>query len=97
VPPPAPPRPPAVLSPQSSPEEERRLTRLTNENLAGAEQLLRRIDRRRLSTDQQATAQTVQSFIDKAREALGANDLSRASLLADKARVLADELSRSVR
>jgi hypothetical protein len=97
VPAPAPPRPPAVLSPQATPEEERRLARLTNENIAGTEQLLKQIDSRRLSTEQQDTAQTIRSFIAKAREALGANDLGRASTLADKARVLADELARSVR
>jgi hypothetical protein len=86
-----------VLSPRATPEEERRLTRLTNENLASAEQLLKEIDGRRLSAEQQNTAQTVQSFIAKAREALGTNDVARASTLADKARVLADELARSVR
>ena len=96
VPPPAPPRPPAVLSPQATPEEERRLTRLTNENIASAEQLLKRFDGRRLSTEQRDTAQTVRSFIAKAREALAANDLGRASTFADKARVLAGELARSV-
>jgi hypothetical protein len=96
VPTPAPPRPPAVLSPHATPEEERRLTGLTNENIASAEQLLKRLDGRRLSTEQRDTAQTVRSFIAKAREALAANDLGRASTLADKARVLADELARSV-
>jgi len=97
VPPPAPARPPAVLSPQASPEEQQRLTRLTSENLVGAEQLLKQIEGRRLSAEQQDTAQTIRSFIAKAREALGANDLARASTFADKARVLADELGRSLR
>jgi hypothetical protein len=91
------PRPPAVLSPQTLPEEERRLTRLTNENLASAEQLLKQLDGRRLSMEQRETALTAGSFIAKAREALAANDLTRASTLADKARVLADELARSAR
>jgi hypothetical protein len=70
---------------------------LTNENLASAEQLLKQIDGRGLSVEQRDTAQTVGSFIAKAREALGAHDLTRASTLADKARVLADELVRSLR
>ncbi len=86
-----------MISPQAPPEEQRRLTRLTNDNLASAEQLLKRIDGRRLSAEQQDTAQTVRSFMDKAREALVANDVARASTLADKARVLADELARGVR
>lgn len=97
IPPPAPSRPPAVLSPQAPPEEERRLVRLANENIASAEQLLKQIDNRRLSAEQQDTAQTVRSFITKARDALGTNDVARASMLADKARVLADELALSVR
>ena len=96
-PPPRPPAPPAVLSPQAPPEEERRLVRVTNENIAGAEQILKQIDSRRLSSEQQDTAQTIRSFIAKARDALGTNDVGRAATLADKARVLADELGRSVR
>ena len=97
VPPPAPPRPPAVISPQASPEEERRLTRLATGNIESAEQRLQQLDERRLSAEDHDTAQTIRSFITKAREALAANDLARASTLADKARVLADELARNVR
>jgi hypothetical protein len=95
VPPPA--RPPSVISPQTNPEEERRLVQLTTTNLESAEQRLKQLGDRRLSAEQQDTAQTIQSFIVKAREALGANDLARASTLSDKARILADELARNVR
>jgi hypothetical protein len=97
VPPPAPPRPPAVLSPQAPPEEERRLTRLTNETLASTERLLEQIDGHPLSAEQRDREQTIRSFVAKAREALGASDVARASTLADKARVLAEELARNVR
>jgi hypothetical protein len=97
IPAPAPPRPPAVISPQSSPEEERRLTQLTQANIDGAEQRLKELGERRLSAEALETAETVRSFIAKAREALGANDLARAATLADKARVLADDLARNVR
>jgi hypothetical protein len=97
IPAPAPPRPPSVISPQASPEEERRLTQLTHANIESAEQRLQELGERPLSAEARDTAQTVRSFIGKAREALGANDLARASTLADKARVLADELARNVR
>jgi hypothetical protein len=97
APAPQPARPPAVLAPGATPDEERRLARLTGENIESAEQALRRIDHQRLSAEQRDTALTIRSFIAKAREALGANDLARASTLADKARVLADELGRSAR
>ena len=94
--PPPPPRP-AVISPQTSPDEQRRLAQLTSANLESAEQRLKQLGDRRLSAEQQDTAQTIRGFIVKAREALGANDMTRASTLSDKARILADELARNVR
>lgn len=42
----------------------------------------------------QQTLSTVHSFLAKAREALSVNDFQRAVNLADKARILADELAR---
>jgi hypothetical protein len=86
-----------VISPQTTPEEERRLAQLTATNIEGAELRLKQLGERRLSLEQQETAQTIRSFIVKAREALGANDPRRASTLSDKARVLADELAENVR
>jgi hypothetical protein len=97
VPAPGPLRPPAVLSPQATPEEQQRLTKLTNANLDSAEQRLKLLADRRLSAEQHDTVETIKGFIAKAREALGAKDLARASTLADKARVLSDELTRGVR
>jgi hypothetical protein len=90
-------RPPAVISPQTSPEEERRLAQLATTNIESAEQRLKQLGDRRLSAEQQDTAQTIRSFIAKAREALATNDLARASTLSDKARVLAEELALNVR
>ena len=40
----------APARPHATPEDERRLTGLTNENIASAEKLLKRIDGHRLST-----------------------------------------------
>ncbi len=49
------------------------------------QQRLRQIDPAKLASSQQDSLQTVQSFLDKAREALQAQDVQRAFTLADKA------------
>jgi hypothetical protein len=108
VTPPAAPRPtappsaptnvqPPVLSPVLSVADEQRLRADTQQRLDGAEQRLRQIDPSKLASAQQDSLQTVQSFIDKAREALQAKDIQRAFTLADKAYVLADELTKRPR
>ncbi len=89
--------PPPVLAPQVGSEEERRLEREAKTRIDGAERLVRTLDGRRLGTDQRQNLDTVQSFLDKAREALVARDVHRAYTLADKAFLLADELSRRTR
>jgi hypothetical protein len=91
--PPAP-APAPVLAPAVRPEEERRLERETRNRIDGAERLMRGLDGRRLDTEQMASLETVQSFVAKAREALGARDVQRAFTLADKAFLLVDELAR---
>jgi hypothetical protein len=98
-PPAAPPAPvqPPVLSPVLSAADEQRLRADTQQRLDGAEQRLRQIDPSKLASAQQDSLQTVQSFIDKAREALQAKDIQRAFTLADKAYVLADELTKRPR
>jgi hypothetical protein len=94
----APPAPadvrPPVLSPVLSAGDEQKLRGETQQRIAGAEQRLRRIDPAKLASGQQDSLRTVQSFLDKAREALQAQDVQRAFTLADKAYLLADELSR---
>jgi hypothetical protein len=62
-----------------------------------AQQRLRQIDPAKLASSQQDSLQTVQSFLDKAREALQAQDVQRAFTLADKAYLLADELAKRPR
>ena len=91
---PDPPPPPAVLAPAVRPEEERRLERETRNRIDRTEHLVRGLDGRRLDTEQLQRLETVQSFVAKAREALGARDVQRAFTLADKAFLLADELAR---
>ena len=100
APPPAAPAPaaqPPVLSPVLSAVDEQRLRADTQQRLDGAEQRLRQIDPSKLASAQQDSLLTVQSFIDKAREALQAKDIQRAFTLADKAYVLADELTKRPR
>ena len=89
--------PPPMLSPVLSVADEQRLRADTQQRLDGAEQRLRQIDPAKLASAQQDSLQTVQSFLDKAREALQAKDIQRAFTLADKAYVLADELTKRPR
>jgi hypothetical protein len=65
------------------PEEERRLERETRNRIDGAERLVRGLDGRRLGTEQMQSLETVQSFVAKAREALGARDVQRDGRYAD--------------
>lgn len=96
-PPPAKPQvPPAVLAPQVGRAEEDRLRRETNTRIQKTEQIVTRIDRKTLAKDQQEIFSTIQSFITGARGALVSRDFLRASNLADKAHVLAEDLLRSL-
>jgi hypothetical protein len=94
---PAPAPPPRVLAPQVSSEDERRIQTEAQRRIERTERLVRQIDQRRLATDQQENLLTVQSFLTKAREALTERDVERAMTLADKAYLLADQLTRMLR
>ena len=98
APAPPPPRvipdPPPVLSPVLSAVDEQKLRADTQQRIEGAAQRLRQIDAAKLVSSEQDSLQTVQSFLDKAREALQAQDFQRAFTLADKAYLLADELAK---
>ncbi|HSB72787.1 MAG TPA: hypothetical protein VLH58_06160 [Candidatus Methylomirabilis sp.] len=61
-----------------------------------AEEIINQIDQRKLTKDQRDTFSTIQSFLVNAREALSGQDFLRASNLADKAQVLAEQLSKSL-
>ena len=92
-----PPPPPPVLSPQGSSEDEQRVQRQAQDRIDGTERLVKRIDETKLAGDQAQNFLTIQSFLVKAKEALSARDVQRAFTLADKAYLLADELSRTAR
>lgn len=85
--------PPPVLSPVLSAVDEQKLRAEAQQRIDGAEQRLRQIDQAKLASSQQDSLRTVQSFLDKAREALQAQDVQRAFTLADKAFLLANELA----
>ncbi len=98
VPPPtAPAAVPPVLAPQLGRQPDERLRQEAEARIDGAERSMNRIDRRRLAEDQHETLVTIQDFLVKARQAVLAKDFSRAFNLADKAKVLADDLARATR
>ena len=88
---------PPLLSPQVSSDQEERLTDEATSKIQGAEQTLLAIDERKLTTDQQETLQTIQSFLNQAKAALSRKDFPRAINLAQKAQVLSNELSQAPR
>ena len=61
------------------------------------EVLIGRIDEKKLTNDQQEQFLTIQSLLRNAKEAMAAKDLARASNLAEKARILAEELAQAAR
>ena len=91
------PVPAPVLAPQASAEEERRMKSQAEQRIEGTERLVQKIDPTRLVREQRENYLTIQSFLSKAREALSARDVQRAFTLADKAYLLADELSKRPR
>jgi hypothetical protein len=94
APSPTPPKQPAVLS--TAVDDDQRVRREAQNRIEGAERLVQGIDRTKLAEQQEQNVQTIESFLSKAKEALAMRDLQRAYTLADKAFVLADELSRTL-
>ena len=78
-------------------DQEEQLIDETNKRIQGAERRVQSIDSRRLAADQQETYQTIQSFLNQAKVALSRKDFPRALNLANKAQILSDELSRTLR
>lgn len=78
-------------------KEDNRLKQEAGVKVAGAEQLVRQIDQKKLGKEQQETLLTIQSFLSKAKEALSTEDSLRAFTLADKAFILAQDLLQTLR
>ncbi|MGH7382784.1 MAG: hypothetical protein ACREKR_11265 [Candidatus Methylomirabilales bacterium] len=92
-----PPSPPRLLSSQVGREEEERLKQQAASRIEGTEQMVRQINAKRLAKDQEEVFSTIRSFLSKAKDALALKDFLRAFTLADKARILAQELLTTLR
>ncbi len=100
VAPPAPePEPPAVPLPQFeqvlTPEQTRAYNEEIERNIGEARRAVSMVENRRLNGEQTTYLARVRAFIDQANEARKA-DLFRARNLAERARVLAEDLLKSV-
>jgi hypothetical protein len=84
-----------VLAPQASAEEEQRIKLQAERRIEGTERIVQRIDPKNLAREQQENYRTIKSFLVKAREALSSRDVQRAFTLAEKAYLLADEMSKT--
>jgi hypothetical protein len=90
-------RPPAPqISPQFSPAEQANFERRTNEDIAVAQKNLEQAKGKQLSAAQQDLFEKIRSFVAQSGEAGKAGDLARAQNLAQKARLLSDELVNSL-
>ena len=89
--------PPPVLAPQVGKGDEEQLRRTAISRIQRTEQLVGQLEGKSLTGEQQERLMTVRSLLGSARDALTAQDLTKASNLADKARLLAEELSQGVK
>jgi hypothetical protein len=96
-PPPARPKGAApLISPQMSPADLAEAQRQTNADISASERNLQLAYGRTLDAAQRDLADKVRGFLDQAHDAIGANDWVRARNLAQKARILSDELVKSL-
>ncbi len=90
-PPPAP-KPSPVLLPDSK-VKGNRMAQEAGVRIARAEQMANQVDQKKLTLEQEETYLTIKSFLVKAKKAMQVKDFARASTLADKAMILAEELT----
>jgi hypothetical protein len=85
--------PPAPqISPQLSPADQQVYERKTNEDVAAAEGNLQQAKGKQLSAAQKDLQEKIRSFLAQSREASKTGDWARAQNLAQKARLLSNEL-----
>lgn len=85
--------PPAPqISPQLSPSDQATYQRKTGEDIAAAERNLQQTSGKQLNAAQQDLVGKIRSFLSQSRDASKDGDWSRAQNLAQKARLLSDEL-----
>jgi len=91
------PRPEApVISPQLTPQAQAAAEQRTNADIKRAEQNLQIAESKQLDDAQHDLVEKVRDFLAQAHEAVHGEDWVRASNLAEKARVLSDELVKSL-
>jgi hypothetical protein len=88
---------PPVLAPQVGKGDEEQSKRTAGSRIQRTEQLIGQLGGKKLTNDQREQLLTVQNLLGSAKEALAAQDLAKASNLAEKARILAEELSQVVK
>jgi len=91
------PRPPApLISPRISPAQQSERRQQTEKSISVAEANLHRADGHALNDTQQDLVEKIRSFLAQAREAGEIPDWERAFVLAEKARILSQELVNSL-
>ena len=85
-----------VISPELTPQAQATDEQRTNADIAHAEQNLQSAESKELDAAQHDLVEKVRDFLAQAHEAIHAEDWVRASNLAEKARVLSDELAKSL-
>jgi hypothetical protein len=85
------------ISPQLSDEERARAKASADENIRVAQKNLDSANGKKLTANQQDMADKIRGFLKQAQDALAASDWTRASNLAEKAKLLSDELVKSLR
>jgi len=89
--------PPAPqISLQISPGDQAKYERETNEDISVAERDLQQASGKQLNAAQQDLVEKIRSFLNQSREASKSGDWARAQNLAQKARLLSDELVNSL-
>jgi hypothetical protein len=98
-PPPAAPTPkpaPPEISPQLSPKELEAAKNNTTSDITTAEKKLQLAKGKQLKDAQKDLVEKINGFLSQAHEAILANDWVRAHNLAEKARILSEELAKSL-
>jgi hypothetical protein len=85
------------ISPQLSPDERARAKASTDENMRIAQQNLDSTSGKKLNATQQDMADKIRGFLKQVQDAIATSDWNRASSLAEKAKLLSDELVKSLR
>jgi outer membrane biosynthesis protein TonB len=84
------------ISPELTPQAQAAAEQRTNADIQTAEQNLHKAEGRQLDEAQHDLVEKVRDFLAQAHDAIRAEDWVRASNLAEKARILSDELAKSL-